>query len=116
MAYPSTSSPLHTLSCKWLSEVQLAALSSHLDELWQESLGSVVLFSWIQFLREDVLTFLHISPSLELPSQWESSVTEADEEGTGHGTSGGTDDPRTTHPLADPHTDLLLLVLDFDKA
>ncbi|KAJ8419126.1 hypothetical protein AAFF_G00006250 [Aldrovandia affinis] len=139
MDYPSRSSPLHTLNCKWLSEVQKqtlldekietyssdyggcipqagAAVCKHLDELWKESLGSVVLFSWIQFLREDVLTFLHISPSLELPSQWESSVTEADEEGTGHGASGGLDDPRTTHRLADSHTDLLLLVLDFDKA
>ncbi|XP_061094117.1 E3 ubiquitin-protein ligase RNF14-like [Conger conger] len=118
--YPSKSSPLFTLNCKWLSEIQLAAVCRHLDELWQESLGSVVLFSWIQFLREDLLSFLHISSSLELPSLWDSSSTGASEGGACGRGAAGPEAPEQPGPGApprlDPGAEQLLHVLDFDRA
>lgn len=47
---------------------QLAALSAQLGDLYQATGGAVVLFSWVQFLREDSLKFLDIHSLLELPS------------------------------------------------
>lgn len=51
-----------------LSPSQLTSLSDQLADLYQATGGSVVLFSWIQFLREDALKFLDIHSQLELPS------------------------------------------------
>ncbi|XP_043925214.1 E3 ubiquitin-protein ligase RNF14-like isoform X1 [Protopterus annectens] len=68
--YPSASAPAFTLHCKWLSESQLTSLCTQLDGIWKENKGCVVLFSWMQFLREETLHFLNIGSSLLLkPSE-----------------------------------------------
>ncbi|KAM9180282.1 E3 ubiquitin-protein ligase RNF14-like [Dugong dugon] len=64
--YPSNSPPTFTLSGKWLSLTQLTALCKHLDNLWEEHHGNVVLFAWIQFLKEETLTCLNITSPFEL--------------------------------------------------
>ncbi|XP_030068271.1 E3 ubiquitin-protein ligase RNF14 [Microcaecilia unicolor] len=64
--YPSSSAPEFTLFCKWLSPVQLTALCKQLDTLWGENRGSVILFTWVQFLKEETLTYLHIVTPYEL--------------------------------------------------
>ncbi|KAK5601398.1 hypothetical protein CRENBAI_000335 [Crenichthys baileyi] len=66
--YPSSSPPYFTLTCSWLSHAQIASLSDQLTDLYQATGGAVVLFSWIQFLREDALKHLDIHTLLELPS------------------------------------------------
>ncbi|CAK6972794.1 E3 ubiquitin-protein ligase RNF14-like [Scomber scombrus] len=66
--YPSSSPPSFTLTCSWLTHTQLSALTAHLIDLYQTTGGAVVLFSWVQFLREDALRFLNIDSRLELPS------------------------------------------------
>ncbi|KAM3847752.1 E3 ubiquitin-protein ligase RNF14 isoform 2-T3 [Vipera latastei] len=63
--YPSTSPPLFTLNCKWLSQAQLTALCRNLDNLWEENRGSVVLFAWMQFLKEETLAYLNITSPFE---------------------------------------------------
>ncbi|XP_062976738.1 E3 ubiquitin-protein ligase RNF14 [Elgaria multicarinata webbii] len=63
--YPSTSPPVFTLSSKWLSRAQLTALCKHLDNLWEENRGCVVLFAWMQFLKEETLAYLNISSPYE---------------------------------------------------
>nr|XP_060621177.1 E3 ubiquitin-protein ligase RNF14 isoform X1 [Anolis sagrei ordinatus]XP_060621178.1 E3 ubiquitin-protein ligase RNF14 isoform X1 [Anolis sagrei ordinatus] len=63
--YPSISPPAFTLSNKWLSQEQLTALCKHLDTLWEENRGSVVLFAWIQFLKEETLDYLNIASPYE---------------------------------------------------
>uniref|UniRef100_A0A8D0DX77 E3 ubiquitin-protein ligase RNF14 n=1 Tax=Salvator merianae TaxID=96440 RepID=A0A8D0DX77_SALMN len=63
--YPSVSPPKFTLSCKWLSHAQLSALCKHLDYLWEENRGSVILFAWIQFLKEETLAYLNINSPYE---------------------------------------------------
>ncbi|XP_061593201.1 E3 ubiquitin-protein ligase RNF14-like [Cololabis saira] len=66
--YPSSSPPSFTLTCSWLTHTQLASLAAQLSDLYQATGGAVVLFSWIQFLKEDALKFLDIQSQLELPS------------------------------------------------
>ncbi|XP_044217774.1 E3 ubiquitin-protein ligase RNF14-like [Thunnus albacares] len=66
--YPSSSPPSFTLTCSWLTHTQLSALAAHLIDLYQTSGSAVVLFSWVQFLREDAFRFLDIDYLLELPS------------------------------------------------
>ncbi|XP_063784220.1 E3 ubiquitin-protein ligase RNF14 isoform X2 [Pseudophryne corroboree] len=65
-AYPSTAPPIFTLSCKWLSPKQLSLLCQHLDELWEENRGYVVLFAWMQFLKEETLEYLSIKSPYEI--------------------------------------------------
>uniref|UniRef100_A0A8C5WIJ1 E3 ubiquitin-protein ligase RNF14 n=1 Tax=Leptobrachium leishanense TaxID=445787 RepID=A0A8C5WIJ1_9ANUR len=64
--YPSTLPPNFTLSCKWLSPKQLARLCQHLDDLWVENAGCVVLFAWTQFLKEETLEHLCITSPHEI--------------------------------------------------
>ncbi|OCT88548.1 E3 ubiquitin-protein ligase RNF14 [Xenopus laevis] len=65
--YPSTKPPAFKLSCKWLSPSQLAQLCQRLDELWEEYAGGVVLFAWMQFLKEKTLEYLNINSPYEIP-------------------------------------------------
>ncbi|XP_064205959.1 E3 ubiquitin-protein ligase RNF14 [Anguilla rostrata] len=130
--YPSTSPPEYTLSSKWLSRAQLSALCQRLDELWQESQGSVVLFSWIQFLKEDVLGFLCITSPLEIagPAKAlpERKRNKPDVKPGGAPAlvptpggalaagQGGTElDPRAVAEV-DPRANVLPQLLDFDEA
>uniref|UniRef100_A0A3P8WUG6 RBR-type E3 ubiquitin transferase n=1 Tax=Cynoglossus semilaevis TaxID=244447 RepID=A0A3P8WUG6_CYNSE len=66
--YPSSSPPSFNLACSWLTHPQLSALGSHLIDLYQATGGTVILFSWVQFLKEDALKFLDIHTLLDLSS------------------------------------------------
>ncbi|KAK9519659.1 hypothetical protein VZT92_022371 [Zoarces viviparus] len=66
--YPSSSAPSFSLTCSWLTHTQLSALGAQLTSLYQATGGAVVLFTWVQFLKEDALRFLDIHTLLELPS------------------------------------------------
>ncbi len=48
--------------------LQLSALGAQLKDLFHATGGTVVLFTWVQFLKEDALKFLDIRTFLELPS------------------------------------------------
>lgn len=47
---------------------QLSALSAQLTDIYLATGGAVVLFTWVQFLREDALGFLDVRNLLELQS------------------------------------------------
>lgn len=64
--YPSASAPMFMLSCKWLTPMQLSSLCKQLDSLWEENKGSVVLFTWMQFLKEETLQHLNITSPYEV--------------------------------------------------
>ncbi|XP_022099072.1 LOW QUALITY PROTEIN: E3 ubiquitin-protein ligase RNF14-like [Acanthaster planci] len=64
--YPSKSAPSFTLSCKWLSVDKLSKLCSHLDRIWDENRGEVVIFQWTQFLIDESLQILGIQSPLLL--------------------------------------------------
>ncbi|XP_068187354.1 E3 ubiquitin-protein ligase RNF14 isoform X2 [Antennarius striatus] len=64
--YPSISSPDFTLSSKWMTRAQISSLCRRLDELWDENQGCVILFTWIQFIKEEAMDFLSIQSPLEV--------------------------------------------------
>lgn len=138
--YPSTSSPIFTLSSKWMTRAQMSALCRRLDELWEENQGCVVLFTWIQLLKEEALDFLGIQSPLEIIRGGSKACAErrkkdsADTELSQCGSlSASTEenkremrkkksDPSCSHLdprsvlLLDPRADLLPQLLDFDEA
>ncbi|MEQ2263329.1 hypothetical protein XENORESO_006149 [Xenotaenia resolanae] len=140
--YPSTSPPIFSLSSKWMTKAQLSSLCQHLDELWEENRGFEVLFTWIQFLKEETLDFLSIQSPLELnrssskglgerrktdpaakagaqcvspsekPEEKKPEVNKGISEQ--HFSSSSQLDPRAV-VLKDPHSDPLPQLLDFDE-
>ncbi|XP_068600740.1 E3 ubiquitin-protein ligase RNF14 [Brachionichthys hirsutus] len=64
--YPSRSAPIFTLSSKWMTRAQMSSLCRRLDELWDENQGCVILFTWIQFIKEEAMEFLNIQSPLEV--------------------------------------------------
>ncbi|XP_018601528.1 E3 ubiquitin-protein ligase RNF14-like isoform X2 [Scleropages formosus] len=107
--YPSNSSPVFKLNCKWLSPSQLEGLQQHLKDLWEEGQGSVILFSWIQFLKEELLSFLQIQSPLEVYGDNETKENCSAEKV--HLAQG---DPLGQE--ASSMSDILLELLDFDEA
>ncbi|XP_052393795.1 E3 ubiquitin-protein ligase RNF14 [Carassius gibelio] len=115
--YPSASAPLFTISSKWLRRAQITALCRRLDELWEENQGNVVLFTWMQFLKEETLDFLGIQSPLEIQSlesqpQCESGPKQAVDV---PGEKSKDLDPRAVQEV-DARTDILTQLLDFDEA
>ena len=62
--YPSSSPPAVEIDCEWLVASHLESLKEKLHELWVE--GSVVVFVWVGWLRENCLTFLGFEGELRL--------------------------------------------------
>lgn len=44
----------------------MSCLCRRLDELWEENQGCEILFTWIQFLKEETLEFLAIVSPLDI--------------------------------------------------
>ncbi|XP_061818535.1 E3 ubiquitin-protein ligase RNF14 [Nerophis lumbriciformis] len=139
--YPSTHPPVFTLSSKWMTRGQVSSLCRHLDQLWEENRGCVVLFTWIQFLSEEVLDFLSIQSPLLIIREGNKASGErsrkADHAATNVTQVGSPCENSETkrelkkseqQPLAschldsraivsvDVHADLLPQLLDFDEA
>ncbi|XP_077063810.1 E3 ubiquitin-protein ligase RNF14-like isoform X2 [Siphateles boraxobius] len=115
--YPSSLAPVFTLSSMWLSRAQITALCKRLDELWEENRGNVVLFTWIQFLKEETLEFLNIQSPLEIQTtdrqpHYESGQNQAD---TAVVEKSKVQDQRAVQEV-DPNTDILTQLLDFNEA
>ena len=64
--YPSIDPPTFDLHACWLPKPRLMDLKRKMVEIWEENQGSVVLFLWQNFLREDCLDFLGIQESREI--------------------------------------------------
>ncbi len=56
--YPSKSRPRFHLSCPWLGKERLEAVGKHLEALWEENAGCVVLYTWLSALQEEVADLL----------------------------------------------------------
>ncbi|XP_044310192.1 E3 ubiquitin-protein ligase RNF14 isoform X2 [Varanus komodoensis] len=101
---------------------RLSVLCKRLDNLWEENRGSVVLFAWMQFLKEETLAYLNIS------SPYEPKIREQgkehyrlDEEAACAGESGATAAPEEvldTRAVQDIESlsSLIREILDFDQA
>nr|XP_056703763.1 E3 ubiquitin-protein ligase RNF14 [Euleptes europaea] len=119
--YPSTSPPVFTLSSKWLSQGQLTALCRHLDNLWEENRGCVVLFAWMQFLKEETLGYLNITspyePKLCLQGQKQNRPHKEEACCAVAGAAAAQEetlDPRATQDV-DSLSSLIREILDFDQ-
>ncbi|XP_054712792.1 E3 ubiquitin-protein ligase RNF14-like [Uloborus diversus] len=75
--YPSDTCPAFLLSCNWLTLDQITLLCKQLENLWVESFNEVILFRWIQFLKEEVLGFLNITDTLDVTELTKYSVRSA---------------------------------------
>ncbi|KYM88211.1 E3 ubiquitin-protein ligase RNF14 [Atta colombica] len=64
--YPSKTSPEFCLSIIWLSPWEISLLCQKLDEIWEENQGNEIIFLWINFLQNDLFSFLNISESLDI--------------------------------------------------
>uniref|UniRef100_A0A3P9LFL9 E3 ubiquitin-protein ligase RNF14 n=2 Tax=Oryzias TaxID=8089 RepID=A0A3P9LFL9_ORYLA len=136
--YPSLSAPVFTLSSKWMTKAQLSTLCQRLDELWEENQGCVILFTWMQFLKEETLDFLGIKSPLEVNrnntklcgERRKADPTAADVAKCDSKSEVAENKPEITdklgqHPskldpravvLMDPRADPLPQLLDFDEA
>uniref|UniRef100_A0A3Q3WKI4 E3 ubiquitin-protein ligase RNF14 n=1 Tax=Mola mola TaxID=94237 RepID=A0A3Q3WKI4_MOLML len=112
--YPSTSSPVFTLSSKWLTRAQVSRLCRRLDQLWEDNQGCEILFPWIQFLKEEALDFLGIQSPLEVVRGGSKAGSEGRKSDPALSSSSQLD--QRAIPLMDPRVDLLPQLLDFDEA
>ena len=58
--YPSTCPPAISLYCTWLNSEQVERLTNKMMQMWTESVGCVVLFTWKSFLQDESIDFLDI--------------------------------------------------------
>lgn len=58
---------------------QLSSLAAQLNDLYQSTGGTVVLFSWVQFLKDETLSFLGIHNVLDIPSDGQTKTPESTE-------------------------------------
>merc|ERR1711874_410244 len=54
------------LSCSWLTKEQREKVSSHLNKLWTDNRGNVILFVWLDFLQEELLDFLNVRDEIDI--------------------------------------------------
>ena len=66
--YPSDACADFVIKCDWLTEEQLNLISKEFHLTWQDSGGCVVLFTWITFIKEDLLSLLGIDSKLKIPA------------------------------------------------
>ncbi|XP_069754317.1 E3 ubiquitin-protein ligase RNF14 [Narcine bancroftii] len=117
--YPSCSPPKYTLSCKWLFRSQLSALCTYLDKIWKDSGNCVVLFSWMQFLKEETLSFLQIESPLEMQRNFKgtSDCMFSRDKKKEFGSLNKTESPPDPRAIQDVTSwaSLLREILDFDQ-
>ncbi len=58
--YPSHSKPKIHLSTYWLNEMQLDKLVEKLNDIWDENYNTGVLFTWYNWIGENILEYLEI--------------------------------------------------------
>lgn len=64
--YPSSSPPLFSLLCPWLSTDLLATLASHLHSLWAEQQGTPVVYTWAAWLASEALQHVGMELTITL--------------------------------------------------
>lgn len=85
-SYPSASSPVAELHAPWLSENTRRRLVEMLTNLYEESVGEVVVFRWVEWLKEQDWLWEegrswmreHAPPPVELSDQKDASTASMD--------------------------------------
>ncbi|XP_078045557.1 E3 ubiquitin-protein ligase RNF14-like [Augochlora pura] len=64
--YPVNNPPKFHIISSWLSPWQLSGICQQLDDIWSNNRGQEILFLWFEFLRNELLNFLHIKDTLDI--------------------------------------------------
>ncbi|XP_033112078.1 E3 ubiquitin-protein ligase RNF14-like [Anneissia japonica] len=122
--YPSTDSPSFTLLSKWLPTSMLSCLCTQLDNIWQENQGTVIMYSWSNFLINEALSYLKITSPHELnfgfnsdKSSRSSEVNPDSPQSHAPKLEGRTlevVDPRAVQDIASPSL-LLKIIIEYDR-
>jgi hypothetical protein len=64
--YPTEESPHFKISSNWLQKSQLTKLCQKLDEIWKNNLNMPVLYTWLEWLENNLIEYLDI---LEEPNK-----------------------------------------------
>lgn len=64
--YPAEKPPEFTLFCPWLKRSLMAKLCRQLDKLWEDNKGQEIIFTWVEFLQNEILDFLKIQTNLDV--------------------------------------------------
>lgn len=59
-SYPSLNMPIYQVKSNWLNLQQLDRISNKLEEIWKENYNMPVLFTWIEWLQNELLEYLDI--------------------------------------------------------
>uniref|UniRef100_A0ABM0MDS1 RBR-type E3 ubiquitin transferase n=1 Tax=Saccoglossus kowalevskii TaxID=10224 RepID=A0ABM0MDS1_SACKO len=66
LSYPSDDPPFFTLCSEWLDGGQLSALCRHLDAMWGEMSQLPIVYSWVDWLKNESLSFLGLEKTVVL--------------------------------------------------
>jgi len=77
--YPSLSCPLYCITCPWLLEDQKKKLEIELKNLWDEQGGGVILFTWLNFLQEELLEFLGLDNRIDISAFADQTISVQDD-------------------------------------
>ncbi|XP_077981091.1 E3 ubiquitin-protein ligase RNF14-like [Glandiceps talaboti] len=64
ISYPGSAPPIFTLGCHWLEGNQLSALCRHLDAMWGEMPQLPIVFTWVDWLQNETLSFLGLEKTV----------------------------------------------------
>lgn len=73
--YPSKSPPDFLIRCQWLEKRQLSLLCKKMDQIWDENKNSEVIYTYLDFIKNDTLTFLNIKKELDISKFNETHLT-----------------------------------------
>jgi hypothetical protein len=59
-SYPSETKPYYMISSEILNESQLNSLSTKLDEIWNENFNMPVLYTWFEWLQQNIVNHLDL--------------------------------------------------------
>ena len=60
-SYPSENAPVFSLSCFWLTKMQMSSIANQLEQLHCENDGNSTVYIWADWLRNETFSFLGIS-------------------------------------------------------
>lgn len=68
--YPSSRAPNYHLYVNWLPPWAASLICQHLDEIWKENEQNEILFLWLEFLKNELLSHIQVDDTLDVSYLW----------------------------------------------